>query len=161
MKTINIFLLAGFVLTASACSIFMNDVISSTDIAALQAMETSYSGALEANNSLANYIESTGITDDQTCIDYDAIFHQNDSTFEAGHMMYSHSNSGDDHNSGNWSMGSGMNGGGSLNGAGNMMGSGNGNGMMGSGFNMQMCSQDNLELMDSLMLAHEQYHPEN
>jgi hypothetical protein len=157
MKTINNFLIAGFLLTAFACGTNMNDVLSSTDIAALQAMETSYTGAIEANNSLATYVETTGITNDQTCFDLDSAFHQNDSTFEAGHMMYSHNNSGDDHDSGSWSMGSGMNSSGSSNGSGSMMG--NGGSMMESGFNMQMCSQGNLELMDSLMVAHEQYHP--
>ncbi|MCF6361265.1 MAG: hypothetical protein L3J29_10955 [Cyclobacteriaceae bacterium] len=152
MKTINNFLIAGFVLFAFACNTSMDDMLSSTDIAALQAMEASYAGAVEANNTLATYVETTGITNDQTCFGYDSSFHQNDSTFEAGHMMYSHNNSGDDHNSNSWSMGSGMNGS-----SGGMMGGNH----SGGGFNSQNCSQSNLELMDSLMLAHEQYHPED
>lgn len=160
MKTINNFFIAGFIATAFACTTNMNDVLSSTDIAALQAMESSYSGAIDANNSLATYVETTGITNDQTCFDLDSAFHQNDSSFEAGHMMYSHNNSGDDHNNDSWTMGMGMNGSGSSNGTlggnGNMMGSGGMN-----GFNSQICNQNNLELMDSLMLSHEQYHPED
>ncbi len=159
MKTINNFLIAGFLISAIACTNNMNNILSSTDIAALQAMEASYIGAIDANNELATYIETTGITNDETCFSYDSIFHQNDSTFEANHTMYSHSNRDDDHNSSSWSMMGGMNStAGSTNGPGNMMGSGS---MMGSGFNSQICSQSNLELMDSLMVAHEQYHPGN
>lgn len=158
MKTINNFLIAGFLISTFACNTNMNDVLSSTDIAALQAMETSYGGAIDANNSLATYIETTGITNDQTCFDLDSAFHQNDSTFEAQHNMYSHMNEGDDHGNDSWTMGMGMNGGtpgGTMGGNGNM-----GSGSMGSGFNSSICNQGNLELMDSLMEAHEQYHPE-
>ncbi len=152
MKTINNFLIAGFIISAFSCSNGIDDVVSEADLAALQTMETSYAGALDANNSLATYVETTGNTNDDTCFNYDSIFHQNDSIFEVGHMMYSHNNNGDDHDSGSWDMGSGMNGFGN----GGMMGGDH----SGEGFNSQNCSQNNLELMDSLMLAHEQYHPE-
>ena len=156
MKTINNFLIAGFIAAAFTCTTNMDDVLSSTDIGALQAMESSYSGAIDANNSLATYVETTGINNDQTCFDLDFTFHQNDSTFEANHMIYSHNNSGDDHNIDSWVMGMGMYNSGSMVGNGSMMAN---DGM--NGYNAQNCSQSNLELMDSLMLAHEQYHPED
>jgi len=156
MKTLNIFFIAGFVVSAFACSNNMNDVISDADLEALQAMDASYTNALEANNSLATYVETTGITNDQTCFGYDSVFHQNDSTFGAYHNRYSHRNGGDDHDSGSWTMGSGMNGSASSGGNGGMMG----NGAM-NRFNSQNCTQSNLDLMDSLMEAHQYYHPED
>ena len=145
----------------NACNTNMDDIMSADDVAALQAMETYYIGAVEANSSLANYIELTGITNDQTCFDFDRTFHENDSNFETNHMMYSHNNGGDTHASGNWSMGSGWMSGGS----GGMMGNGsNSNGGMmgnGNGFNSNICASNNLDLMDSLMNVHDNYHPGN
>lgn len=136
----------------NACNSNLDDIMSADDIAALQGMETSYIAAVEANSSLASYIESTGITNDQTCFSLDSTYHQNDSIFEANHMMYSHNNSGDDHDTNNWSMGSGW-----MSGSGHMGHSG----VIGHGYNSSFCTSDNLDLMDSLMIAHEDYHPEN
>ena len=134
----------------NACSSNLDDIMSADDITALQAMETSYIAAAEANSSLANYIESTGIADDQTCDYFDHEFHESDSIFEANHLRYSHNN-GDNHNSGSWSMGSGW-----MNGSG-----GNNSGMMGNMFNTNICDSSNLNLMDSLMLVHDNDHPGN
>ena len=127
--------------------------MSANDIAALVAMETSYNAAVEANTSLANYIESSGITNDQTCFTFDQAYHENDSIFGANHNMYSHSNSGDNHDSNSWMMGSGW-----MNGSGGMSHNG---GMMGNGFNANICDSNNLDLMDSLMNVHDDYHPGN
>lgn len=156
MKTIKLMLMAGVAFTFYSCDTNMNEVISADDLSALQAMETSYLAAVEYNDSLANYIDRTGITDDETCFAFDNIYHQNDSIFEANHMMYSHSNNGDSHGQGDWSMGSGWMSGGTNHGNGGMMGS---NGMM--GFESSFCATNNLDLMDSLMVAHEEYHPGN
>ena len=137
----------------NACNTNLEDIMSADDIAALQAMDAAYLSAVENNNSLASYIETTGITNDQTCFYFDEMYHHYDSIFEANHMMYSHNNSGDDHGSNDWAMGSGW-----MSGSGGMMGNG---GMMGSEFNSGFCTSNNLDLMDSLMLAHEDYHPTN
>jgi len=158
MNTIKIFIMIIALFSLNACNTNLDDIMSADDIAALQAMETSFVAATEANNSLANYIALTGITNDQTCIDFDNTYHEYDSMFEANHMMYSHNNSGDDHDGDSWMMGSGW-----MSGNGNM---GNG-GMMGNGsnhnndFNASFCTGNNLDLMDSLMDVHEQYHPGN
>jgi hypothetical protein len=159
MNTIKISIMTIALFSLNACNTNMDDIMSADDIAALQAMETSYIGAVEANSSLANYIELTGITNDQTCFDFDIIFHENDAIFAANHMMYSHNNAGDTHSSGNWSMGSGWMSGGS----GGMMGNGpySSGGMMGNGFNSSICASNNLDLMDSLMIVHDNYHPGN
>lgn len=143
--------------TLHSCETNLGGIMSSDDIEALQAMETSYAAAAESNSSLADYIETTGITNDQICLSFDKVFHDNDSIFEANHMKYSHNNSGDNHSSGSWSMGSGwMSGNGNQTGSGSMMGKG---GMM--GFNSNFCTSGNLNLMDSLMNTHEAFHPEN
>ncbi len=155
MKTINLFFAMALLVGITACKNTMNNVLSETDKLALQAMETSYAAAVEANNNLAVYVDTSGITNDEICFSYDADFHQNDSIFESNHMMYSHSNSGDDHSSSSWSMGSGMNNDEDHDKHGNMMGNGT---MMNFS---DYCSQQNLELMDSLLQAHEQYHPIN
>jgi hypothetical protein len=157
MKTIKLMLMAGVAFTLYSCDANVNEVISADDLSALQVMETSYLAAAEANTSLANYTTTTGITNDETCIAFDNDYHKNDSTFEANHMMYSHSNNNDNHDKGDWSMGSGWMNGGTNHGNGGMMG-GN-NGMM--GFESGFCSTNNLDLMDSLMTAHEDYHPGN
>ena len=126
--------------------------MSVNDIAALGAMETSYNAAVEANTSLANYIESCGITNDQTCFAFDQVYHEHDSIFGANHMLYSHNN-GDDHHGNDWVMGSGW-----MNGHGGMHNNG---GMMANGFNGNICDSNNLDLMDSLMNVHDDYHPGN
>lgn len=152
MKTIKIFFALTIIVSATACETNM-DEISASDLATLDAMETAYAAALEANNSLTTYVNNTGITNDETCFDFDRSFHHNDSIFEANHNMYSHGNQGDDHQTGSWNMGSGY-----QNGAGGMMGSGN---IMGNNYNSNFCDSNNLNLMDSLMEAHEGYHPVN
>lgn len=154
MNTIKIFILITALFSLNACNSNLDDIMSADDIVALQAMETSYIAAVEANSSLANYIGSTGITNDQTCIDFDNTFHENDSIFEANHTMYSHNNRGDNHSSESWSMGSGW-----MSGSGGMMS--NNGGMMGNWFDSSFCTTNNLNLMDSLMIAHEDYHPGN
>jgi hypothetical protein len=159
MNAIKILIMTIALFSLNACNTNLDDLMSASDIVALQAMETSYIGAIEANSALANYIEVTGITNDQTCFDFDRIFHENDSIFDTNHMMYSHNNRGDTHSSGNWSMGSGWMSGGS----GGMMGNGpnSSGGMMGNMFNTNICDSNNLDLMDSLMIVHDNYHPGN
>jgi hypothetical protein len=161
MKTIKLMLMAGIAFTFYSCDTNMNEVISADDLSALQAMETSYLAAAEANTALADYTTTTGITNDETSMGFDNDYHQNDSIFEANHMMYSHSNNGDSHDQGDWTMGSGWMSGGTNHGNG---GHGNG-GMTGSnnmmGFESSFCATNNLDLMDSLMVAHEEYHPGN
>lgn len=160
MKTIKIFIITTALFSLNACNSNLDDIMTADDIGALQAMETSYVAAVESNSALANYIDSTGITNDQTCFDFDQAYHENDSIFETNHMMYSHNNSGDDHDSNSWMMGSGW-----MSGNGGMMG--NNGGMMGNGsnhndgFNSSFCIGNNLDLMDSLMNVHEDYHPGN
>ena len=152
MKSIQLISIIGVLLTLNSCQTNLGNLMSANDIAALGAMETSYNAAVEANTSLANYIESTGITNDQTCFAFDHAYHENDSIFGANHNMYSHRNSGDNHDSNSWMMGSGW-----MNGAGGMMG--NSGGMMGNRFNANNCDSNNLDLMDSLMNVHDNYHP--
>jgi hypothetical protein len=160
MNTIKIFIMTIALFSLNACNTNLDDVMLADDITALQAMQTSYIAAVESNSSLANYIDLSGITNDQTCFDFDRIFHENDAIFAANHMMYSHNNAGDTHSSGNWSMGSGW-----MSGwmSGGMMGNGSnaGGGMMGNGFDSSICASNNLDLMDSLMIVHENYHPGN
>ena len=153
MKSIQLITLIGVLLTLNSCQTNLDDIMSANDIAALGAMETSYIAAVDANTALANYIESSGITNDQTCFAFDHAYHENDSIFGANHNMYSHRNSGDNHDSNSWIMGSGwMNGNGGMN---------NSGGMMGNGFNANTCDSYNLNLMDSLMNVHDDYHPGN
>jgi hypothetical protein len=160
MTTIKISIIAIALFSLNACNTNLDDVMLADDITALQAMQTSYIAAVESNSSLANYIESTGITNDQTCFSLDSTYHQNDSIFEANHMMYSHNSSGDDHDSNSWMMGSGwMSGNSGQMGSGGMMG-GSGS-QMGYGFNANFCTANNLDLMDSLMNVHDDYHPGN
>ena len=154
MKTIKIIGLLTVVFSFYACTTNLEDVMSATDIAALQAMEAAYTTAGVYNDSLATYIETTGITNDEACFYFDDMYHQYDSMFAANHNMYSHNNSGDDHSGDSWMMGSGW-----MNGTnGGHMGN---NGHMGNGFNANFCTSENLDLMDSLMNAHENYHPGN
>ena len=153
MKSIQLITLIGVLLTLNSCQTNLDDIMSANDIAALGAMETSYIAAVDANTALANYIESSGITNDQTCFAFDHAYHENDSIFGANHNMYSHRNSGDNHDSNSWIMGSGW-----MNGSGGMNNSG---GMMGNGFNANTCDSYNLNLMDSLMNVHDDYHPGN
>ncbi len=136
-----------------ACNNNLEDVMSAEDIVALQAMETAYYAAVTYNDSLATYIETTGITHDETSFYFDSMYHQYDSMFAANHELYSHMNSGDDHDGDSWMMGSGW-----MNGSNGHMNSG---GHTGNGFNASFCTSENLDLMDSLMLAHENYHPGN
>ena len=159
MNIIKILIITIALFTLNACNTNMDDIMSADDVAALKAMEISYTGAVEANSSLANYIELTGITNNQACFDFDRTFHENDSIFGNSHMMYSHNNGADTHSSDNWSMGSGWMSGGS----GGMMGNGSNSnrGMIGNGFNSSICAANNLNLMDSLMIVHANYHPEN
>ena len=154
MNTLKIFIMITALISFNACNSNLDDIMSASDIAALEAMETSYIAAVESNNSLANYIESTGITNDQTCFAFDQAYHENDSIFEANHMMYSHRNRRDNHSSESWTMGSGW-----MSGSGGTIG--NNGGMMGNGFNPSICDPNNLDLMDSLMTVHEDYHPGN
>jgi hypothetical protein len=159
MTTLKISIMTIALFFLNACNTNLDDIMPVDDVTALQAMETSYIGAVEANSALANYIEGTGITNNQTCFDFDRTFHENDSIFAFNHMMYSHNNGGDTHNSGSWSMGSGWMSGSN----GGMMGNGSNSsgGMMGNGFNSGICAANNLDLMDSLMNVHEHYHPGN
>lgn len=160
MKTLKIFIMISVFFTLYACNTNLDDIMSADDVAALQAMETAYVSAAEYNAELAAYVESTGNTNDSTCFSLDSMYHQNDSIFNANHMMYSHNNSGDDHDSNSWMMGSGwMSGSAGQMGNGGMMG-GNGN-QMGNGFNSSFCTANNLDLMDSLMDVHKDYHPGN
>lgn len=154
MNTLRISIMTIALFSINACNTNMDDIMSAVDVAALQAMETSYIAGVESNSALANYIESTGITNDQTCFDFDKAYHENDSIFEANHMMYSHNNSEDNHSSGSWSMGTGW-----MSGSGGMMG--NNSGMMGNAFNSSFCDSNNLDMMDSLMNVHDNYHPGN
>lgn len=150
MKTMQVFFLAGTVLLG-ACTNHMNEVMSADDIAALQAMEQAYYAAGAYNDSLAAYVDTTGITDDEMCYYFDDMYHYHDSLFAIHHDMYSHSYSGDDHGKSSWQMGSGWAGGGH-----GQMGH-----MNGVVFNSSYCTDANLDLMDSLMVAHEGYHPGN
>ena len=150
MNTLKIFLIITALISFNACNTNLDDIMSDEDIAALEAMEISYNAAVEANTSLANYVESTGITNDETCLAFDRVYHENDSIFEASHNMYSHNNKGDNHDSNSWMMGSGW-----MNNTGNMMGNGGNN-----EFTQGFCYSNNLDLMDSLMVTHENYHPE-
>ena len=160
MKILKTVLIVSVIFSLAACDANLDNVMTTDDVAALQAMETSYYTAVEYNDSLANYIETTGIRNDETCFSLDSMYHQNDSIFNANHMMYSHNNSGDDHDSNSWMMGSGwMSGSAGQMGNGGMMGS-NGS-QMGNGFNSSFCTANNLDLMDSLMDVHEDYHPGN
>jgi hypothetical protein len=152
MKTIRIISILSIFFSLLACNTNLEDIMSSDDIAALQAMDAAYAEAIIYNDSLATYIQNTGITNDETCFYFDEIYHQNDSIFAANHMMYSHNNVGDDHDSNDWMMGSGWMSSGMM---------GTSGGMMGSGFNSSFCTSNNLDLMDSLMVAHEDYHPTN
>ena len=153
-KTYLVAILIGTLFTLNACDTNLDNIMSAEDFVALQAMESSYIAAVESNSSLANYIGSSGITNDQTCFNFDKAFHKNDSIFEDNHMRYSHKNQGDNHTSENWSMGNGW-----MSGNGGMMG--NNGSMMGNGFNSNFCDSKNLDLMDSLMIAHDDYHPGN
>jgi hypothetical protein len=158
MKTIKSILLAGIFVSLFACSTNVEDIMTADDVAALQAMATAYTNAAEYNDSLASYINNTGITNDETNFYYDDMYHQYDSMFATNHAMYSHNNNGDDHDGSSWMMGSGwMSGNGNMGNSG-MMGNG---GMMNSEFNASFCVSNNLDLMDSLMNAHEDYHPGN
>jgi len=154
MKRMQLLPLAIALIALSACNANLENIMSADDVAALEAMEAAYLSAVESNNSLASYVETTGITNDQTCLHFDDVYHHNDSIFEANHLMYSHNNNGDDHNSGDWSMGSGW-----MSGSGGMMG--HHGGMTGNSFNSSFCTSNEIYLMDSLMLAHENYHPLN
>lgn len=155
MNTIIKFFVVGLTVSLFSCTNNMGDIMSSADIEALQAMNTSYDSSIEANNALADYINTTGITEDETCFYYDSIFHHENDEFELYHMMYSHSNEGDDHGTNDWMMGSGwMNG--------NMMGGNmNAGNTMDSHFNINNCTANNLNLMDSLLDVHDMYHPGN
>ena len=153
MNAIKILIMTIALFSLNACNTNLDDIMSADDITALQAMETSYIAAAKANSSLANYVESTGIANDQTCDYFDKDFHENDSIFDANHLKYSHNN-GDNHSNGSWSMGSGWkNDSGGIN--------GNNSGMMGNMFNTNICDSNNLDLMDSLMIVHDNYHPGN
>lgn len=150
MKSFIAILFASAVLL-SACDTNMDSVISVEDLNALAAMETAYNGAVSSNNSLTDYVNETGIKNDATCLYYDSVYHHYDSLFDANHEMYSHHNAGDDHSANDWHMGSGWTGG-------MMGGHTGGSGHMHSGFNASACTADNLEMMDSLMTAHDPYH---
>lgn len=154
MKRMQLLPLAIALIALTACNTNLENIMSADDVASLKAMEAAYLSAVESNNSLANYVESTGITKDQTCFDFDKVYHHYDSIFETNHMMYSHNNNGDDHSIGSWSMGSGW-----MGGTGGMKGH-HGN-MTSNSFTSSFCTSYNLDLMDSLMLAHENYHPLN
>ena len=160
MKTINAPLILMLTASLVACDTNMENIISAEDLAAIRAMETAYTMADIYNDSLVAYIDDTGIENDATCFYYDSAFHHYDSLFEHNHKKYSHMNSGDDHGSGDWGMGSGwMHGNSGMHGNGGMHGGNNSSGH--HGFNSNNCTGDNLALMDSLMANHEPYHVGN
>lgn len=151
MKSIQLISIIGVLLTLNSCQTNLDNIMSANDIGALQSMESSYFAAAEYNDSLASYIDNTGVNNSAICFYYDDMYHQNDSIFGANHMIYSHNNNGDDHQMSEWIMGSGcMNG--------NMIGN---MGITSNSFNSSFCNINNLELMDSLMNTHDNYHPGN
>lgn len=154
MKTIHTILVLLVAATFVACETDTNNVLTSEDLEALQAMETAYVNADLYNDSLIFYVNRTGITNDANCQFYDSGYHHHDSLFEVSHKRYSHKNSGDDHGPNEWHMGSGW-----MNGMGPMHGGNHGSGY--HGFNQGNCNSGNLALMDSLMTLHEPYHTGN
>lgn len=156
LKTLTIIATLSFFYT---CSNSLDNIMTEDDIIALQAMETAYLAAIENNNSLAQYIETTGITGDETCFSFDHLYHYNDSIFGANHMMYSHNNKGDDHDGDSWMMGSGWMNDDGVMGSGGMMG--NNGSMNGNRYNADFCTSNNINLMNSLMRSHEDIHPGN
>ena len=161
MKILALFLLIGASFLLFSCDKGLNEITVQNDRLALQSMESSFSSEILFNDSLATYISESGISNDENCHYLDSMFHSYDSVFVAYHELYSHHNSGDDHGSGSWMMGHGMTDPAMIQ-RNNMMMGGQLNTMINEyGFNTRYCTWQNLALMDSLMDAHEQYHPGN
>lgn len=147
-----IIMLASLVfIVSTSCTNNMDGVLDGSDVLALQNMKESFENASLVNQDLSEYIEQGGKLTDEICFELDSVFHDYDSIFEENHDNYSHSNNGDDHQSGSWMMGMGWT-------SGNMM---SGSGHNGNSFNTNSCTSINLELMDSLMNAHIDLHPGN
>ncbi len=147
-KLLMLLTVAGLMLTACNTANDFND-LSQQDQVALLGMEEAIFSTIAYNDSLANYINDTGITQDSTCYYFDDHYHRHDSLFNMHHNNYSHGNEGDDHQCCN------MMGNNSMGGQTNYMG----NMMQNHDQNMMSHSMDDHYVMDSLEVAHEQYHP--
>ncbi|MDH5382115.1 MAG: hypothetical protein OEW75_14765, partial [Cyclobacteriaceae bacterium] len=103
-----IIMLASLVfIVSTSCTNNMDGVLDGSDVLALQNMKESFENASLVNQDLSEYIEQGGKLTDEICFELDSVFHDYDSIFEENHDNYSHSNSGDDHQSGSWMMGMG------------------------------------------------------
>ena len=141
MKT-TIVTLIMFGFTFSACNEDLKvEEISSQDEIELIALKAEMTSAALYNDSLANYINLTGINNDSQCIYFDDHYHNHDSLYTMHHDNYSHSYSWDDHTMGNGGM---------------MMGH---TGMTGTAPHGMGHAQSEHNFMDSLHNAHQQYHP--
>lgn len=144
--------LTGIGMLFTACICYTENVLnelSQQDQVALLGMEEALFSTIVYNDSLANYINDTGFTQDSMCYFYDEHYHLHDSLYNMHHNNYSHGNERDDHQC------CGMMGSGSIGGQTNYMG----NMMQFHNQNMMGHSVDDHYVMDSLYAAHGQYHP--
>jgi hypothetical protein len=139
----HLLVILGLSIMVSACEGEVSiDLLSQPDETALLAMEQEMAMAILYNDSLATYINTTGINNDDHCWYYDGHYHQHDSLYQLHHTNYSHSYGWDDH-----TMGSG----GMMHGQHQHQ---QGNFPAGMGH-----YQRNHESMDSLHTVHQGYHP--
>ena len=117
------------------------DALNEQDEFALEAMEKEMKLTALYNDSLASYINDTGVTNDIHCRYFDEHFHQHDSLYNMHHINYNRSNGWSDHTMGSGGMMSGQN--------------HNENSTGGLGH-----CQGNHDFMDSLRHVHLEFHPE-
>lgn len=129
----------GFILSACNEEVGL-DQLSAQDEETLIALQQEQSSAVVYNDSLASYINLTGINNDAQCQYFDEHYHTHDSLYTTHHNNYSHSYGWDDHTMGNGGMMSPR------------------NGMTGNFPNGMGHYQSDHNFMDSLHIAHEPYH---
>jgi len=123
------------------------------DHSALLGMDEALFGVISYNDSLASHADATAITNDSICFYYDGQYHENDSLYHMYHNNYSHDNGWDDHQCCGM-MGSGLGNLGSTGQTNYLRHMNNEHGQNG----MEHHEEDH-KFMDSLMIAHLQYHP--
>ena len=131
--------LFGFSLSACNEDVGL-DKLSAQDEESLLGLQQELSSAVLYNDSLASYINLTGITNDAQCEYFDDHYHYHHSLYNMHHDNYNHSYNWDDHTMGSHGM---MN---------------RNSGMFGNFPNGMGHYESDHNFMDSLHVAHEFYH---